>query len=366
MRREIWSLTGLRGVAAFLVIMYHFGQPSVDVGMASRFHIPKAYLAVDCFFMLSGFVLSYNYASTFGSGALRATYLDFCAKRFARIYPAFAGVTLLYLLRLKINFSGDHSIDTFGWKDAIGNLFVATGWGVGVRPIVGDSWSVSAELVCYLVFPLLVGLVFRRGAWPGFVAVLAALLGYVIIAGSGAGSKGWLDVVSFSNGYPLLRALCGFLLGMVLNRVYAAYEERLRPFSSLMAGCGLAVLAISVTLLDNDALNLACIFAIVLGLAFDGRLARWLFATPVSMYLGRISYSLYLVHVIFVSAAFRLALRLAPSIGTAAAYWLAFGLYLCVAVAVATLSYEIFEVRGRRAVMFLFGMGRDRALAKAT
>ena len=75
-RPELRSLTGLRGVAALWVLWYH----ACDAARTPQFGF-GGYLGVDIFFVLSGFVLAYNYAG------VRLTYAGFLWKRLARIYP---------------------------------------------------------------------------------------------------------------------------------------------------------------------------------------------------------------------------------------------------------------------------------------
>ena len=256
MKREILSLTGLRGVAAFAVILYHYGQPSVDVAMPSRFHVPKGYLAVDCFFMLSGFVLSFNYAKLFLNSLRAGVYVDFAFRRFVRIYPAYAGISLIYIVRLLLNFSNERALSGYGWKDALGNLVVATGWGLGIKGVIGDAWSVSAELVCYALFPVVVGLLFRRGVLGLALLFLIAVLAYAEVATSGLGAKGWLDVIAPDSFVPLIRALAGFLLGMLLYQCFSATQPCSQALSDGATACGLLITLGSITFLDRDAATL--------------------------------------------------------------------------------------------------------------
>jgi hypothetical protein len=85
---EIIALTSLRGIAAMAVVMQHFSataQLHCLVPMPSL--VPHGYLAVDLFFVLSGFIMSYTYLSSFQRNGIRA-FGDFLLRRVARIVPA--------------------------------------------------------------------------------------------------------------------------------------------------------------------------------------------------------------------------------------------------------------------------------------
>jgi peptidoglycan/LPS O-acetylase OafA/YrhL len=66
MAADIRSLTGVRGVAAVIIVVYHFGKFRLDPGSSvTVWSVPHGYLPVDLFFMLSGFVVGYVYADAF-------------------------------------------------------------------------------------------------------------------------------------------------------------------------------------------------------------------------------------------------------------------------------------------------------------
>src|SRR5215472_14129748 len=92
---RIPCLDGLRGVAALAVLLYHFNiffLPQARVTDIVPF-VKSAYLAVDLFFLLSGFVMAHVYGRLLSSDR-RAHWLLFAKARFARIYPLFALSTL--------------------------------------------------------------------------------------------------------------------------------------------------------------------------------------------------------------------------------------------------------------------------------
>ena len=89
-RDDIRSLTGLRGVAAWWVVLYHFNELlPVSVHGWPTALLGRGYLAVDLFFILSGFIIAYNYLDGFSAFDPRK-YLHFLGVRIARIYPLHA------------------------------------------------------------------------------------------------------------------------------------------------------------------------------------------------------------------------------------------------------------------------------------
>ncbi|MFZ3141750.1 acyltransferase family protein, partial [Polaromonas sp.] len=83
MKPPINSLTGLRFIAAFLIILHHFGNPPGPQPVHNV--ISHGFVAVSLFFILSGFILTYNYADNVGG--LKTGKWNFWVARFARIYP---------------------------------------------------------------------------------------------------------------------------------------------------------------------------------------------------------------------------------------------------------------------------------------
>jgi peptidoglycan/LPS O-acetylase OafA/YrhL len=96
--RRIPSLDGLRGIAAIVVMQLHFNHFYLPQARLSDILpcLERAYLAVDLFFLLSGFVMAHVYGRGLASN-WRQHWLNFAVARFARLYPVFA-VTLLVMI----------------------------------------------------------------------------------------------------------------------------------------------------------------------------------------------------------------------------------------------------------------------------
>src|SRR5271165_686586 len=98
-KEQLPCLTALRGIAALWVVIYHYSVqcfPNLDV-RPHTYLIHKGYLAVDMFFMLSGFVLAHVYHRPFSESVTSRQYWRFIAARIARIYPLHLLVLLLFV-----------------------------------------------------------------------------------------------------------------------------------------------------------------------------------------------------------------------------------------------------------------------------
>lgn len=143
MKQEIKSLTGLRGIAALWVVIFHYFY-YIDTILIKTL-IRKGYLAVDIFFVLSAFVLTIAYQNKFKNAIHYNELINFYKKRINRIYPVY----LLSLL-IMIIISGSTL------KQFIINLSLTQTFFDRDGIILNIAyWSLSTEWICYLIFPFL-------------------------------------------------------------------------------------------------------------------------------------------------------------------------------------------------------------------
>jgi peptidoglycan/LPS O-acetylase OafA/YrhL len=252
--------------------------------------IHGGYLAVQTFFILSGFVLAQTYASTKWN---RESLTKFGMARIARIYPAYI-LSMLVVGRFvletmakpnrtplqKTALLGDYAFLLLGW---MGSLSV--GWNT-------PAWSLSCELFFYLCFPLLF-LWLRKAGLPKIL--LAFVISFVVpIALAHAGvPPTWKPIVHLSD----------FLGGIAAAGLFSKINLRQRGqwlYLPAMAA-GIALIAypevLTGSLIDlNTALRPLNIIALI-GFALSGGYLARLLSTPVAEYLGKASYSLYILHV---------------------------------------------------------------------
>ena len=163
--RRIPSLDGLRGIAAIVVMQLHFNHFYLPQARLSDILpcLERAYLAVDLFFLLSGFVMAHVYGRGLASN-WRQHWLNFAVARFARLYPVFA-VTLLVMII--IAFVSDTPLPVLSSARALvlQPLMLqqwASGWNY-------PSWSISTEAEAYVYFVFFAGLLLTRRN-PLFIA----------------------------------------------------------------------------------------------------------------------------------------------------------------------------------------------------
>jgi len=296
-RANLPALTGIRGVAAWFVVLFH-----VRVGMQHALPAPvlavlgKGYLAVDLFFMLSGFVLWLNYADRLRSHG-PAWAPTFLARRLARIWPlhiVMLGCTVAFALMLEL--TGHASPDHYPWAQLPLHMLLAQNWGFTDRLTWNDpAWSISCEFAAYLLFPLLVTAVDWRRLPSAALVLLAGLFAltlHLIFVAAGAPTLG-----SAVPHFGLARALAEFAIGTILCALWQRWHAR--PQTPLLASAGVlaALTAAALSGLLAETLAVPLIFAaLLLGVSLcGGHPANPLGWRPIH-YLGEISYATYLAH----------------------------------------------------------------------
>jgi peptidoglycan/LPS O-acetylase OafA/YrhL len=351
MAADIRSLTGVRGVAAVIIVVYHFGKFHIDPGSGVIvWSVPHGYLPVDMFFMLSGFVMGYVYKDAFLSTPMK-NYKIFLIKRLARLYPAYIVIAAFYALKIALGLTGEETFARFNGLDAIGNLLMLVGWGLHIYPLIGVSWASSAELGSYIALPVLMRYTILRGIAWWSVCVGLSLIAIYLISVSGKGSSGPLDVVQDDSLLPLLRALTGFTLGLATYR-FAGYLDRLSAIVQDVLVIVILILIFAAALLTANDLPIYLLFIPFIAiLSRDGRVARFLFGNKLVYHLGIISYSIYLIHPLFVTFAERSSRHFGS---TVTAYAICVLVSFAVIWLLSYLSYRFVEIPGRQFVTGLF------------
>jgi peptidoglycan/LPS O-acetylase OafA/YrhL len=348
MKADIRSLTGIRGVAALIIVIYHFGKFHLD-HVNDVWDIPHGYLPVDLFFMLSGFVIGYVHRDDFHPESSE-NYKIFLIKRFARLYPAYIVISALYALKIALGLTGEETFARFDWLDAVGNLLLLTGWGLNIYPLIGVSWASSAELGSYFVAPVLIKYTLEKDVRWWMTCAVLSLVGIYLISISGQGASGPLDVVDRNSFLPLCRAIIGFTLGLATLR-YAAYLDRLSAIAQDVLVIALLALMIGLAVWTTEDLPIYLLFIpFVAVLSRDGRVAQALFGNRLVYHLGMISYSIYLFHPLFLTFAERSSRQLGNNL---TAYLLCTLACLAAIWLLSYLSYRFVEMPGRKLLIRL-------------
>jgi peptidoglycan/LPS O-acetylase OafA/YrhL len=334
---HIAALTGVRALAALWVLLYHAwllaGQPSATLPLPAA-HLDLTpilkfgWLGVDLFFVLSGFLLTRQAWGKVARGGRAGwlpshfgeTYLSFLNRRILRVYPAYYAVisVLLVLAALHIYQSPPEKADLLLHLVMSHDLVERYG------TINAVFWSIPFEWQFYLVFPLLF-IAMRRTNLVAF---------YLIAALIALGTKEW--VIVHQDGYMQLHLpirLDEFVAGMCAATFAQHHRLRQRPalivFALGLSGLlGTAWIYSSYPLGSHyfDAIGLArplwiqasiCLF--LLGLSGDPHPGARLFSNGFVVWLGLISYSIYLVQLpvldlLAMSGAFRTSGSAVPSL----------------------------------------------------
>lgn len=286
-RHQYHTLDGMRGVAAMLIVLFHTG----DFFGGLRF--PESYLAVDLFFVLSGFVIARAYHSRLAAGMSGAGFLRV---RLIRFYPLYALGTLLGLVSAAASvLAGNNAA---GWSPAtlavnagLALLMLPSPLTPQLYPLNAPSWSLLFELIVNLLYGYLHGWLTRVRLLS--IAALAAL-GLV----AGALACGNLDAgyqwTAALNGVP--RVAYSFTMGLLI----AQGRRRVRPWPSWL------LLALVLLLLcahpapswqaGYDLLAVLFGFPLLVWLASQSE-PRWPPLRRFYAFSGAISYALYVLHV---------------------------------------------------------------------
>lgn len=311
-RPALPALTGLRFFAALAVAVYHLWRYDAweAPGLVERV-VGNGSVAVTLFFVLSGFILTYRYAS---SGVLSTTPVRFWQARLARIVPVYVlGLVVSFPVVMALAKRGGGDLSTEMLKGTAALAMVQAWWPDWALAWNPPSWSLSVEVFFYALFPLLLTTLQRLQArqlllvggalWGASVSLGAA---YVALNPDGLSHHAthadhvfWWEALKY---HPLVR-LPEFIIGVIAGRVVVDSngERPLLPAWSAAAALTLVAAAMAAPMpaaLVHNGL-LAPAFAVVmvaLSTSTPPTGWGWLARTPWQR-LGEASYALYIVHV---------------------------------------------------------------------
>jgi peptidoglycan/LPS O-acetylase OafA/YrhL len=321
------ALEGLRGILALIVIVGHFGLNTVAgvFGLSVRYN-----LAVDIFFVISGFVLSHSYY--FRERSFRA----FLTGRFARLYPLHL-VTFIWMGIVFLN-TGRNIDET----SAIETLLVINN--VLTPPVTfplnGPMWSTSIDiLVSLLLWPAV-----KRLGGTAIVALLLGSWAVLVLRPFCFGGDAGACIGPVTSGF--VRGVAGFVAGVAAYRLVSAWPEAFSRMQRLAFPL-LCLLAASTLLPIGSALvPIGSLVAAMLAVAILARSETpGLLNSRAFVFLGSISYSLYLLHEPLYAT---LALVIPDSLLRG---WVGKSLFLAAAVGCASVSHFLVELPLKRALL---------------
>ena len=311
--RHIKTLTSLRFFAAIWVVILHFSKelPFDPDGVTYLVHNARA--GVDLFFMLSGFIMAHCYLDGIARGDFAwGTYLR---RRLARIYPLHLVTLLPFLALLGAASAGYVRLphpEAYDATALLPNLLLLHAWGTTDHLTFNyPSWSISAEWFAYLLFPGMALAVLRLRPLASLFVALAAL-GLAWVLAEAVMPRALLRL---TYDFGVLRIVPAFLLGIAVYRLSLAHDVAPWLLRPLLAAT-LAALALLFHALPSPTLCVPLLALLIFLLAGLDRLAPTTpFACQGLIYLGEISYSIYMVHALVDVFFFTIVERLWPATG---------------------------------------------------
>lgn len=299
-------LDGLRGVAAVMVVAFHI----FEAHAASRFEqiINHGYLAVDFFFLLSGFVIGYAYDDRWNKISIK----EFFKRRLVRLQPMvimgmIVGAACFYF-QDSVLWPGIHDVPV--WKMLlvmfIGFTLIPVplsmdirGWGE-MHPLNGPGWSLFFEYVANILYAIGIRK-FSKTALSVLVFIAGAALIYLGVKGGNGDLIGGWSIESKQFTIGLTRVMYPFFAGLLLCRI-----AKLTYIKNAFFWCSLFIIIVlalprfggTENLWVNglyDSLSVILIFPLIVYAGACGKVSGK-FATGICKFFGDISYPIYITH----------------------------------------------------------------------
>lgn len=303
---EVLSLTGLRFVSAFYVFLFHIHirWPLTQIPLLKGI-LDVGAVGMSVFFILSGFLLFLKYHAIEGRVA------DYFVNRLARIYPIYFVAGLVTLPWLNIPLGEDFQANLMAvWKTLfifVANLFVVQAW---IPPLFNHwnnsgSWSISVEIFCYFMLPLMIPFLARlsrKGLWW---VVAAAYLFCVMFGLASKLYPGYGIPVFYA--MPIFRLPEFIIGGCVCLLLKDAVASRALWLVQMLV---IALLTWYLGTFANDMpiyvghswLVVPAIAFIIASLYVGGGPIDWLLSRPLFVWFGKISYCFYSFQALLVLA----------------------------------------------------------------
>ena len=293
---DLRALTSLRAFLAVGVVLFHY-QLQWDPALGFSPIIERSRLAVDAFFMLSGFILAHVYGPSFAAGTFN--YRRFIVARIARLYPlhlaVLAGVLVMVIVARAAGIQYDPA--TYTAEGFLKTLLLVQAWFPSLVGYnwSGPSWSLSAEWFAYLLFPAyaLIAMKLKTRPW---VLLFLGVLGFAVIDAVYGQMFGKV-LPRAEDDMGILRILPEFLIGMALYGLGRRWEwSRGSAIGASAVATFCLLLAMQFSL--DDRLVVALAAPLILTWSMLARTAKaGPLSTPLAVFSGEASFALYLVHI---------------------------------------------------------------------
>lgn len=305
------EIDGLRAIAVISVIIYHLNENWLSGG----------FLGVDIFFVISGFLITGIIITEIQQNSF--SFKQFYTRRIKRIYPAFitvmalvsliASVIFIYndfnklrkTIELAIAFLSNFYLGlTQGYFDLSANE----------NPVL-HIWSLAVEEQYYLIFPLILILAYKKFREVKVLFIITLILFFILLATSFVSANFYKEVLHQPNIYYLSNLrfpelLVGSLLAIyhnLSNKVQLSKQVNniLAILSTLLLFSCLFLMNNNIAFIPGITLILPCIFtALIIHTTSQNNIVKLCLSNKAIVFIGKISYSLYLYHWIFIAFAY--------------------------------------------------------------
>lgn len=275
---------------AYWVCLYHV-RDAYNIDYFSDI-IDVGYLGVDVFFSLSGYIMTHVYQKYYTTSFDFQNYKIYIKRRFARIYPLHFFTLIgavLFLWILNNNSRAEIKLD---YNDIPFHLFLIHAWGFTKDLSFNfPSWSVSAEWFAYLfVFPFSIKIFHYKGIKFLLFLVVMFYLSYVFIT-----YTFFYNNVGSQLETGFIRIVPEFMLGSSIYLVYWKYKLFNKPALFVLSYLLMGIIAFLFTKNFQFIFLLLIPFALI-HLHLGSTLSNLFFGSKPIIFLGEISYSIYMVH----------------------------------------------------------------------
>ena len=294
------SFDALRFIAAAGIVIHHsnaFLYPAAT-RLADKETSWGLALLVDLFFLISGYVIAFVYG---GRTETAQQIVGFLQKRVARLFPLHI-ITLIifasfYMAAAKLGMSigtmPDLSPTCFA-KTALMLHAIIPCEGATVNAV---SWSISAEMLMYALFPVLF-LIFGKRWQTALIGCLLSLAAIILLSADHS-AKQWTDI------YAPIRALPSFIFGLCLFQLakhLPAYPLGRGSMPHVILWTMVAAMFVCMMYGASATVDLIAIYAVCMMavLVDHGPSTHWLLRATAG--LGRLTYGIYMIHLLFVTA----------------------------------------------------------------